>query len=136
MSTRLSVPLATSGARPWENLATAARRPSFAASALAADDMRAARRKSSGYVAVAVMALATSKGGRTSMALGGGLAFDDVFAADACARQARTKWRRMVAVQQRRLLQRAAAILAAESNHLAYSPSSIFLPLLNRRSRR
>ena len=90
MSTRLSVPLATSGARPWENLATAARRPSFAASALAADDMRAARRKSSGYVAVAVMALATSKGGRTSMALGGGLAFE-VFAADACARQASTR---------------------------------------------
>mmetsp|Transcript_12760 Transcript_12760/g.37197 ORF Transcript_12760/g.37197 Transcript_12760/m.37197 type:complete len:84 (-) Transcript_12760:32-283(-) len=58
--------------------------------------MRAARRKSSGYVAVAVMALATSKGGRTSMALGGGLAFDDVFAADACARQAKTKWRRRI----------------------------------------
>ena len=96
MSTRLSVPLATSGARPWENLATAARRPSFAASLLAADDMRAARRKSSGYVAVAVMALATSKGGRTSMALGGGFDFL-VLAPDACAsaRQAR-RWRRMV----------------------------------------
>ena len=80
--------LRTSGARPRENLAAAARRLSFAASALAADDMRAARRKSSGTWP-SRDGDATSKGGRTSMALGGGLAFD-CFCADACARQARS----------------------------------------------
>ena len=66
------------------------------------------------------------------MARGGGLAFE-VFAADACARQARTRWRRrIVSVQQRRLLQRVQQCSQRRGSgrhvffesHLAYSPSS------------